>query len=70
MEFGEHTNKIRISWNPFHPQSFVSGSVDSKILTWDLRSQKSTGQFDQMNVVKRKHVAYDPLNENYFAVGV
>ena len=68
-EFKGHTNKTRVSWNPFNPSQFISGSLDKKIYMWDLKQgDKHSISFPNLGV-KIKHVAYDPHNEHQFAAG-
>ena len=70
MEFKGHQNKTRVSWNPFKPNVFISGSLDKHIYMWDFsKGDKHVMQFNNHGGVKIKHVAYDPHNEHYFAAG-
>ena len=69
MEFSGHQNKTRVSWDPFHPDYFISGSFDKRIFMWDRKQKEPALEFLRNGGVKIKHVAHDPHNDHHFAVG-
>ena len=63
-----HNNKIRVSWDPFNPNFFISGSIDKHIYLWDIRSNSNRGtELTRNRDRKIKHVAHDPHKEYIFA---
>lgn len=68
-KFDGHINqKCVLSWSPKDPNVFFSGSQDTKIYMWDIRTGIKINEFCMFQK-KVKTVACDPFNLNQFAAG-
>ena len=61
--FDRHNNKSILSWSFFNPDEFFSGSLDTKIYMWDIKTKKNVNDFNTGSK-KVKHIMCDPMNPN------